>query len=156
MFIKIALSAAIVLGAAAMASAATKSNKLQSIGAARPLSPPFRAPPDFPTPTVRQPRAVAALAIIKTSTTGDEKSQAVEFVQKRLSALSKSLGDKSYLDGDRFTAGDLMMTTVLRILKHTDIVTSEQRLAAYVERCTSRPAFKRAFDAQIGDFRKAA
>jgi glutathione S-transferase len=41
---------------------------------------------------------------------------AVEFVQKRLSALSKSLGDKPYLDGDRFTAGDLMMTTVLRIL----------------------------------------
>ena len=78
---------------------------------------------------------------------------AVEFVQKRLSALSKSLGDKPYLDGDRFTAGDLMMTTVLRILKHTDIVTSDKRLAAYVERCTARPAFKRAFDAQIGDFR---
>ena len=81
---------------------------------------------------------------------------AVEFAQKRLSALSKSLGDEPYLDGDRFTAGDLMMTTVLRILKHTDIVTSEKRLAAYVERCTARPAFKRALDAQIGDFRKAA
>ena len=80
---------------------------------------------------------------------------AMEFVQKRLSALSKSLGDKPYLDGDRFTAGDLMMT-VLRILKHTDIVTSEKRLAAYVERCTARPAFKRAFDSQIGDFREAA
>ena len=68
---------------------------------------------------------------------------AVEFVQKRLSALSKSLGDKPYLDGDRFTAGDLMMTTVLRILQHTDIVTSDKRLAAYIERCTARPAFKR-------------
>ena len=68
-------------------------------------------------------------------------------------ALSKSLGDKPYLDGDRFTAGDLMMTTVLRILKHTDIVTSDKRLAAYIERCTARPAFKRAFDAQIGDFK---
>ena len=81
---------------------------------------------------------------------------AVAFVEKRLSALSKSLGDKPYLDGDRFTAGDLMMTTVLQILKHTDIVTSEKPLAAYVARCTERPAFKRAFDAQIGDFRKAA
>jgi glutathione S-transferase len=49
-----------------------------------------------------------------------------------------------------------MMTTVLRILKHTDIVTREKRLAAYVERCTARPAFKRAFDAQVSDFRKAA
>ncbi len=81
---------------------------------------------------------------------------AVEFVQKRLAALSKSLGDKPYLDGDRFTAGDLMMTTVLRILKHTDIVTRNKRLAGYIERCTARPAFKRAFDAQIGDFENAA
>lgn len=81
---------------------------------------------------------------------------AVEFVQKRLSALSTSLGDKPYLDGDRFTAGDLMMTTVLRILGHTDIVKSDKRLAAYVERCTARPAFRRALAAQIGDFRQAA
>jgi glutathione S-transferase len=81
---------------------------------------------------------------------------AVAFAQRRLSALSKSLGDKPFLDGDRFTAGDLMMTTVLRMLKHTDIVSSDRCLAAYVERCTGRSAFKRALDAQIGDFRKAA
>jgi glutathione S-transferase len=81
---------------------------------------------------------------------------AVEFVARRLEALSRALGDKRYLDGERFTAGDLMMTTVLRILKHTDIVASDRRLAAYVERCTARPAFKRAFDAQIADFRLAA
>ncbi len=80
---------------------------------------------------------------------------AVEFVQRRLSAFSRSLGDKPYLDG-RFTAGDLMMTTVLRILKHTDVVASDKRLAAYVERCTARPAFKRALDAQIEDFKDAA
>ena len=81
---------------------------------------------------------------------------AVEFVQRRLSALSRSLGEKPFLDGDRFTAGDLMMTTVLRILGYTDIVTSDAGLAAYVERCTARPAFKRALDAQLGDFRDAA
>jgi glutathione S-transferase len=81
---------------------------------------------------------------------------AVEFLQERLAALSRSLGDKPYLDGDRFTAGDLMMTTVLRILKHTDIVTSNPRLAAFIERCTSRPAFKRALEAQLSDFRQAA
>jgi len=69
---------------------------------------------------------------------------AVQFVQRRLGALSKSLGERPYLDGDRFTVGDLMMTTVLRILHHTDIVTSDQRLAAYVERCTARPAYQRA------------
>ena len=49
-----------------------------------------------------------------------------------------------------------MMTTVLRILKHTEIVTSDKRLAAYIDRCTARPAFKRALDAQVGDFREAA
>jgi glutathione S-transferase len=76
------------------------------------------------------------------------------FVRRRLGSLSEALGDKPYLDGDRFTAGDLMMTTVLRILP--DIVTSDPRLAAYVERCTARPAFRRALDAQLGDFREAA
>jgi glutathione S-transferase len=65
-------------------------------------------------------------------------------------------GQKPFLDGDRFTAGDLMMSTVLRILKDTDIVTSDTRLAAYIERCTARPAFQRAFDAQLGDFKDAA
>ena len=78
---------------------------------------------------------------------------AVEFVKRRLDGLSNALGDKPCLDGDRFTAGDLMMATVLRILKHTDIVTSDKRLASYVERCTARPAFKRAFDSQIADFK---
>jgi glutathione S-transferase len=77
---------------------------------------------------------------------------AVDFAKRRLAGLSKSLGD----NGDRFTAGDLMMTTVLRIMNHTDIVTSDKRLAAYIDRCTARPAFKRAFDAQVGDFREAA
>jgi glutathione S-transferase len=81
---------------------------------------------------------------------------AVAFVQKRLSALSNSLGDKPYLDGDRFSAGDLMMATVLRIFKYTDIVSSDERLARYVERCIARPAFRRALDAQMGDFKQAA
>jgi glutathione S-transferase len=81
---------------------------------------------------------------------------AVEFVKKRLAGLSEALGEGPYLDGDRFTAGDLMMTTVLRILKHTDIVASDKRLAAYVERCTARPAFRRAYDAQMADFKLAA
>jgi glutathione S-transferase len=81
---------------------------------------------------------------------------AVEFLQKRLAALSKSLGDKPFLEGDRFTAGDLIMSTVLRILGHTDIVKGHQNLAAYIERCTARPAFRRALEAQLGDFDDAA
>jgi len=75
------------------------------------------------------------------------------FAQQRLAALATALGDKPYLDGETFTAGDLLMTTVLRILP--DLVV-EPRLTAYVERCTARPAFKRALAAQMGDFREAA
>ncbi len=78
---------------------------------------------------------------------------ATDFARHRLDSLAKALGDKLYLDGERFTAGDLMMTTVLRIMP--DLVTDE-RLSAFVERCTARPAFKRALDAQMGDFRVAA
>jgi glutathione S-transferase len=84
------------------------------------------------------------------------RPSAVEFVQRRLAALSNSLGDKPFLDGERFTAGDLVMASVLRILKNTDIVSRDARLGAYLERCTSRPAFKRALDAQLRDFEKAA
>jgi len=79
---------------------------------------------------------------------------AVEFAAWRLKCLANALGDKPYLDGDHFTAGDLMMTTVLRILP--ELTNAEPRLTAYVQRCTSRPAFKRALDAQMGDFKKAA
>ena len=81
---------------------------------------------------------------------------ALALLQRRLSALSASLGDKQFLDGSRFTAGDLMMATVLRILHHTDLISSDERLAAYLQRCISRPAFRRALEAQMGDFRKAA
>jgi glutathione S-transferase len=84
------------------------------------------------------------------------RPSALEFLRRRLSQLSGSLGDKPYLDGDHFTAGDLMMATVLRALDHTDVVSQDQRLAAYIERCTSRPAFGRALDAQLQDFDRAA
>jgi glutathione S-transferase len=78
---------------------------------------------------------------------------AVEFARHRLSSLANSLGEQPYLDGERFTVGDLMMTTVLRI--KPELVT-DPRLAAYLARCTARPAFQRAYDAQLSDFRDAA
>src|SRR5690349_10807839 len=79
---------------------------------------------------------------------------AVELMNKKLDALAKRLADKPFLDGDRFTAGDLMMTTVLRF--HSDTSQLDPRLVAYLQRCTSRPAFKRALDAHLADFRSAA
>ena len=79
---------------------------------------------------------------------------AVEFMNKKLDAVAKKLGDKPFLDGERFTAGDLMMSTVLRF--HSDVPKRDPRLAAYIDRCTARPAFKRALNAQLSDFREAA
>ena len=72
-----------------------------------------------------------------------------DLARRRLNGLAKSLGDKRWLDGDRFTAGDLMMATVLRIMP--DLI-EDQRLQAYLDRCTARPAFQRALDAQMADF----
>jgi glutathione S-transferase len=82
------------------------------------------------------------------------RPSAVKFAEWRLKCLANALGDKPYLDGDRFTAGDLMMASVLRIIP--ELTNKEPRLTAYVERCTARPAFKRAYDAQMGDFKQAA
>jgi glutathione S-transferase len=79
---------------------------------------------------------------------------AVEFMNRRLDALVKRLGDKPFLDGERFTAGDLMMASVLRF--HSDVRKRDPLLAAYIDRCTARPAFKRALNRQLGDFREAA
>ncbi|MBN9260380.1 MAG: glutathione S-transferase [Alphaproteobacteria bacterium 64-6] len=84
------------------------------------------------------------------------RPSAVQFLGRRLAGLSNALGDKPYLDGAQFTAGDLMMSTVLRILDATDIVKRDERLAAYVERCIARPAFGRALQAQLADFRQDA
>ena len=77
------------------------------------------------------------------------KPSATEFAHRRIAAVSKALGDQPFLDGERFTAGDLMMSTVLRIAPP---LVAEPNLQAYVERCTARPAFQRALDAQLGDF----
>ena len=82
---------------------------------------------------------------------------AIEFMQKRLAAVAKALGDQPYLDGDQFTAGDLLMSSVLRILEMLPNTGGlDPQLIAYVERCTQRPAFKRALAAHLNDFKEAA
>jgi glutathione S-transferase len=74
-------------------------------------------------------------------------------VRDRLARLSAWLGERDYLE-DRFTAGDLMMTTMLRILRHTDLVAEHPNLAGYQARCEARPAFERALQAQLAPFKK--
>ena len=80
---------------------------------------------------------------------------AVEIVQKRLGDLAAWLGERSYLE-DRFTAADLLMVTVLRILRHTNIVAQIPVLESYRLRCEARPAFQRALAAQMAVFARHA
>jgi glutathione S-transferase len=66
-------------------------------------------------------------------------------------ALSDWLGGRDYLE-NRFTVADLLMTTVLRMPRHTDLIAQTPNLEAYRLRCEARPAFKKALAAQMADF----
>lgn len=72
-------------------------------------------------------------------------------IRKRLDALSRRLGEADWLDG-AFSAGDLLMVTVLRRLQGTDMLEDHPNIAAYVARGEARPAYKRAFEAQLAVF----
>src|ERR1700710_1713991 len=69
-------------------------------------------------------------------------------VRDRLGQLSRRLGDADWLDGP-FSAGDLMMVSVLLRLKASGILGEYPNLSALVARGEARPAYKRAFDAQL-------
>ena len=68
-------------------------------------------------------------------------------IRQRLGELSRRLADADWLDGG-FSAGDLLMVTVLRRLNGSSLLGEYANLAAYVARSEARPAFKRAFAAQ--------
>ena len=74
-----------------------------------------------------------------------------ERVRMRLSQLSAWLGTASWLDRD-FSVGDLMMASVLLRLKSSGILDEYTQLVAYVARATQRPAYRRAFAAQLAVF----
>ena len=79
----------------------------------------------------------------------------VAAIEAKLDALAAWLGDRPFLE-DRFTAGDLMMTTVLRELRQTDLVAKRPTLAAYQARCEARPAFVKALADQLAPFAENA
>ena len=72
-------------------------------------------------------------------------------VRRRLDQLAAWLGQDDYLEG-RFTAADLLMASVLRNLRQTDLVDERPVLQAYLRRCEARPAFGRALAAQMAGF----
>ncbi|MBV8684727.1 MAG: glutathione S-transferase C-terminal domain-containing protein, partial [Caulobacteraceae bacterium] len=72
-------------------------------------------------------------------------------VRERLDQLSRRLGDSEWLD-DEFSAGDIVMVTVLRRLMGSGLLEEYPNLSAYVARGEARPAFKRAFEDQLAVF----
>lgn len=75
----------------------------------------------------------------------------IEFIRGRLSRLADALGDNPYLAGE-FSVADIAMATVLREAVEAGLIAEQPRLAAYLERCTARPAFGRALAAQLASF----
>lgn len=73
---------------------------------------------------------------------------AVDDVKTRLAALSGCLDGRDYLLGC-FTAADILMTSVLRFIRHTNLVGEYPLLDAYVKRCEARPAFQAALRNQM-------
>jgi glutathione S-transferase len=72
-------------------------------------------------------------------------------VRDRLGELSHRLGDADWLDG-AFSAGDLMMVSVLLRLRASGLLDEYPNLSAYVARGEARPAYRRAFEAQLAVF----
>jgi glutathione S-transferase len=68
-------------------------------------------------------------------------------IRTRLQQLSARLGDSEWLD-EQFTAGDLMMVSVILRVKPSGLLDEYPNLAAYLARGEARPAYKRAYEAQ--------
>ena len=83
--------------------------------------------------------------------TEERRPQVVDKIDKRLALLSDALGDQAWFEG-RFSIGNLMMVSVLRNLRHTDLVARHANLAALVARGEARPAFRQALADQLAVF----
>jgi len=81
----------------------------------------------------------------------ERRPGAVEAVRQRLAELAASLDGRDYLV-DLFSAADILMVTVLRLLRHTDLLDEQRALVAYEERCEARPAFAKALAGQMAAF----
>jgi glutathione S-transferase len=93
----------------------------------------------------------------------ERQTMLVDRVRARLGELSNRLGNNEWLDG-AFSAGDLLMVTVLRRLNGPALrrpnepseVERFPNLSAYIARAEARPAYQRAFEAQLAVFKAAS
>jgi glutathione S-transferase len=124
-----------------------------------PIDPPARARATtwmFAALNSVEPR-VQEVATIDLFHAGDEWAQlrrpsAVDALNKRLAQLAAWLDGRDYLESE-FSAGDLLMCSVLRILRHTTLV-ADAGLDAYQQRCEARPAFAKALADQMALFER--
>jgi glutathione S-transferase len=108
--------------------------------------------------TVEPPIVDRSMAVLleREKTWYEERLPILEHrVRDRLNELSSRLGDADWLEGE-FSAGDLLMVTVLRRLNGSGILEEYPNLSAYVARGEARPAYKRAFDDQLAVFTAAS
>ena len=103
--------------------------------------------------------AVLSLLLIDIFYAGQEWAKlrrpgAEDFTRLKLKRVSDWLGDRQWLEGDRFTIGDLVMVTVLRFLRHTALVAEFPNLADLVRRAEARPAFQRALADQLAAYKQ--
>jgi len=103
--------------------------------------------------------ALMNLLLIDLFFTGEEWAKlrrpgAEEFARLKLKRVSDWLGNKQWLEGDRFSIGDLLMITVLRFLRHTNLVAEFPNLADFVRRGEARPAFQRALNDQLATYKQ--
>lgn len=81
----------------------------------------------------------------------ERRPAAEKQVRQRLGELAGAMRAREYLAGS-FSAADILMTTVLRIVRHTDLVAEQPALAKYQARCEERPAFRKALADQMSVF----
>lgn len=86
---------------------------------------------------------------------GDSNNPLEGWLQARLKHLSSVLSEREWIAAGRFTVADILMADVLRVPKVLDAAADLPAIQAYVNRACSRPAFKKAYDAQLAHFAKA-
>jgi glutathione S-transferase len=75
----------------------------------------------------------------------------IETVCDRLAVLASQLDGRDFLVG-RFSAADILMATVLRLVRHTDLIEARPVVDAYLKRCEARPAFEKALSEQLREY----
>jgi glutathione S-transferase len=77
----------------------------------------------------------------------------VDFLRRRFESLADWLRDREHVAG-AFSAADILVTSVLRMVRHTDLVAESPVLVAYQALCEARPAFQRALEDHMAAFAK--